>query len=132
MLYRCFTTALDTLQGLLWYRYLFVFVFVCLCMCMFWGYIALVYIIFVFPTLFFHPYLKVSHDTRQQMRQSQRCSKDCSGVLVVVSLEETRGLLSRFDRVCSDCITQGCAGGTLAGCYEPMCQMLLFPYTRRH
>ena len=24
---------------------------------------------------------------------------------------------------------QGCAGGALVGCYEPTCQMLLFPYT---
>ena len=27
-------------------------------------------------------------------------------------------------------ITQRCAGGALAGCYEPTCQMLLFPYTQ--
>ena len=35
----------------------------------------------------------------------------CSGGLVVVSLKETRELLSRFDCVYSDYITQGCPGG---------------------
>ena len=53
-----------------------------------------------------------------------------SGGLVVASLEETRGLLSRFDCVYSGYITQECPGGALAGCYEPTCQVLLFPYTR--
>jgi len=49
--------------------------------------------------------------------------------LVVASLEETWGLLSRFDCVYSGYITQGCTGGALVGCYEPTCQELLFPYT---
>ena len=62
-------------------------------------------------------------------RQSQRCPRDCSGVLVVASLEETQGLLSRFDCVYSGYITQGGTGGALVGCYELRCQMLLFPYT---
>ena len=48
---------------------------------------------------------------------------------MVASLEGARGLLSRFDCVYSDYITQGCLGGALAGCYEPTCQELLFPYT---
>ena len=55
--------------------------------------------------------------------------RGCSGRLVVASLEETWGLLSRFDCVYSGYITQGCAGGALVGCYEPTCQVLLFPYT---
>ena len=59
-------------------------------------------------------------------------ARACSGRLMVASLEETWGLLSRFDCVYSGYITQGCAGpGALVGCYEPTCQMLLFPYTRR-
>jgi hypothetical protein len=45
------------------------------------------------PILFFPLYLKVSHNTQQQKRVSQRCSRDCSGVLVVASLEETQGVL---------------------------------------
>jgi hypothetical protein len=51
--------------------------------------------------------------------------------IVVASLEETGGLLLRFDCVYrySDYITQECAEGALAGCYEPTCQVLLFPYT---
>ena len=55
--------------------------------------------------------------------------RGCSGRLVVASLEETWGLLSRFDCVYSGYITQGCAGGALVGCYEPTCHMLLFPCT---
>jgi len=47
----------------------------------------------------------------------------------VASLEETQGLLSRFDSVYLGYITQGGAGVALAGCYEPTCQVLLFPYT---
>ena len=47
----------------------------------------------------------------------------------MASLEETQGLLSRFDSVYLGYITQGGAGGALAGCYEPTCQVLLFPYT---
>jgi hypothetical protein len=39
-------------------------------------------------------------------------------------------VLSRFDCVYAGYITQGGAGGALVGCYEPTCQMLLFPYTR--
>ena len=54
----------------------------------------------------------------------------CPCGLVVASLEETQGLLSRFDSVYLGYITQGGAGGALAGCYEPTCQVLLFPYTR--
>ena len=57
-------------------------------------------------------------------------ARACSGRLMVASLEETWGLLSRFDCVYSGYITQGCAGGALVGCYEPTCQMLLFPYTQ--
>jgi hypothetical protein len=68
-------------------------------------------------------HLKVLHDTLA--RQCQRCSRDCSGVLVVASLGETRGLLSRFDCAYSGYITQGGAGGALVGCYEPTAQVLL-------
>jgi hypothetical protein len=39
-------------------------------------------------------------------------------------------LLSRFVCVYLVYISQGAAGGALAGCYEPSCQMLLFPYTQ--
>jgi hypothetical protein len=64
-------------------------------------------------------------------RQSQRCPRDCSGVLAVAFLEEAQGLLSRF--VCVylpvGYITQGGAGVGLAGCYEPTAQVLLYPYT---
>ena len=48
---------------------------------------------------------------------------------VVTALEEAQGLLSRFDSVYLGYITQGGAGVALVGCYEPTCQMLLFPYT---
>jgi hypothetical protein len=109
--------------------------------------------------------LKVSHGTQQQMRQSQRCSRYCSGVLVVASLEETRwgalvssrglvvaslegvqggmggcscglvvaslkgarGLLSRFDRVYPDYITQGCPGCALAVAMSPRARCFCFP-----
>ena len=54
------------------------------------------------------------------MLGSQRCSRDCSGVLVVASLEGARGVLSRFDCVYSGYITlihsrvrRGCSGGLL-------------------
>ena len=82
----------------------------------------------VFSKICYHPlfYLKVLQDTLG----SQRCSRDCSGVLVVASLEETQRLLSSGDTVYPDYITQGCAGGALVGCYEPACQMPLFPYTQ--
>ena len=40
-----------------------------------------------------------------------------------------RSLLSRFVCVCLGYVTQGGAGGALVGCYEPTCQMLLFPHT---
>ena len=43
----------------------------------------------------------------------KRCSRDCSGVLVVASLEETQGLLSRFDSVYLGYITQGVPAGAL-------------------
>ena len=99
------------LQGLLWRC-----VCVCVCVC-------------VSSKTAFPLYFKVLYD----MLGSQRCSRDCSGVLVVASLEEARWVLSHFDCVYSGYITQGCAGGALVGCYEPTCQMLLFPYThRRH
>jgi hypothetical protein len=85
--------------------------------------------------LFFPLNLKVSHDTQQPKRVSQRCSRDCSGVLAVASLEEMQGLLSCF--VCVyryldyRYITQGGVGSALVGCYEPTAQVLLFPYTQR-
>ena len=87
---------------------------VCVCVC-----------VFVFSKTAFPLYLKVLHDTLG----SQSCSRDCSGVLAETFLEGTRGVFSRFDRVYSDYITQGCLGGALAGCYEPTCQVLLFSYT---
>ena len=70
---------------------------VCVCVC-------------VFSKTAIPLYLKVLHD----MLGSQRCSRDCSGVLVVASLEEARWVLSRFDCVYSDYnghyITQGAQG----------------------
>jgi hypothetical protein len=57
----------------------------------------------------------------------KRCSRDCSGVLVVASLEETRGLLSRFDCVYSDYITQGCPGGALAVAMSLRARCAFFP-----
>ena len=81
----------------------------------------------------FSPFnLKGSHGTQQQMlaRQSQRCLRDCSGILAVTYLEGAQGLLSRIVCVYLGYITQGGAGVALAGCYEPTSQMLLFPYTR--
>ena len=89
---------------------------VCVCVC-------------VFSVTLLSPFISKSCKTRWG---SQRSSRDCSGVLGVASLEETQGLLSRFDRVYSGYITQGCAGGALAGGYEPTCQMLLFSYTHSH
>ena len=80
----------------------------------------------------FSPFnLKVSHGTQQQMlaRQSQRCSRDCSGVWVVASLEGARGLLSRFDCVYSDYITQGCPGAALAVAMSLRARCFFFPYT---
>jgi len=49
--------------------------------------------------------------------------------LVVAPLEETQGLLSRFDCVYSGYITQGDAEGALVGCYEPTAQVLLLRCT---
>jgi hypothetical protein len=49
--------------------------------------------------------------------------------LAVASLKETRGVLWRFDSLYSCYITQGGAGGALAGCYEPTAQVLLYSYT---
>ena len=88
-------------------------VYMCVCVC-------------VFSVKLLSPFISKSCTTRAG---SQMCSRDCSGVLVVASLEETlwgtlvgsrgmavaslketRGLLSRFDCVYSDYITQGCPG----------------------
>ena len=52
-----------------------------------------------------------------------------SGGLAVTFLEETQTLLSRFVCVYFGYISQGAAVVALAGCHEPTCQMLLFPYT---
>ena len=89
---------------------------------------------FVFSILLFSLYLKVSHDTQQPMRVSQRCSRDCSGVLAVASLEETQGLLSRLVCVYLGYITQKGAlvGSALSGCYEPTAQVLLYRCTLQH
>ena len=76
----------------------------------------------------------------------KRCFRDCSGVLVVASLKETRwgtlvgsralvvaslketwGLLSRFDCVYSDYITQGCPGGALAVAMSLRARCAFFP-----
>ena len=64
------------------------------------------------------------------LRHHSRGRRGCSGGSVVAPLGETQGLLSRFDCVYSDYITQGCAGVALVGCYEPTCQMLLFSFTQ--
>jgi hypothetical protein len=76
----------------------------------------------------------------------KRCSRDCPGVFVVASLEETQGGAlvgwrwhhSRergdFSHVLTACIQttslKGARRGCSGGCYEPTCQMLLFPYTQ--
>ena len=48
-------------------------------------------------------------------RQSQRCPRDCSGVLAVTFLEEAQRLLSRFVCVYFGYISQRAAGGVLVG-----------------
>ena len=107
------------LQGLLWR---------CMCVC--------VSIRSAFPL-----YLKVLYDTLG----SQRCSRDCSSVLVVASVKETRWVLwrvgggitrggavgaltfsLRVHKLHHSRVPKGCSGG----CYEPTCQVLLFSYTR--
>jgi hypothetical protein len=62
-------------------------------------------------------------------RQSQRCSRDCSGVLAVTFLEGAQGLLSHVVCVYLGYITPGGAVVTLAGCYESTAQVLLYSYT---
>jgi hypothetical protein len=47
--------------------------------------------------------------------------------MAVTSLKETRGLLSRFDYVYSDYITQGCPGGALAVAMSLRARCLFFP-----
>jgi hypothetical protein len=47
--------------------------------------------------------------------------------LAVASLEQTRGLLSRFDRVYSGYITQGCPGGALAVAMSLRARCFFFP-----
>jgi len=49
--------------------------------------------------------------------------------LVVATLEEAQRLLSHAVSVYFGYMSQGAAGGALAGCFEPTCQMLLFLYT---
>jgi hypothetical protein len=61
-----------------------VYVYVCVCVC-----------VCVSSKTAFLLYLKVLHDTLG----SQRCSRDCSSVLLVASLEETRWVFFRFDCV---------------------------------
>ena len=51
----------------------------------------------------------------------------CPSVLAVASLKETRGLLSRFDCVYSDYITQGCPGGALAVAVSLRARCAFFP-----
>jgi hypothetical protein len=58
---------------------------------------------------------RLGNEPTAARRVSLRCSRDCPGVLVVASLEETQGVLSRSDCVYSDYITQGCTGGALVG-----------------
>ena len=55
-------------------------------------------------------YLKVLHDTLGSLR----CSRDCSGVLVVASLEETQGVLWRVGAGMISGITRGDVGIALA------------------
>ena len=112
-----------------------VFVCVCVCVCVFWFQINCSSFV----------YLK---SLARHAGGLERCSRDCSGALVVASLEETRwgtlvgpdglavaslketrGVLWRFDSLYSCYITQGGAGGALAGCYEPTAQVLLYSYT---
>ena len=51
----------------------------------------------------------------------------CPSVLAVASLKETRGLLSRFECVYSDYITQGCPGGALAVAMSLRARCFFFP-----
>ena len=44
-------------------------------------------------------------------------------------IEEAQRLLSRLVCVYFGYISQGAAGGALAGCYEPTAQVLLYSYT---
>jgi len=53
--------------------------------------------------------------------------RGCSGDLVVASLEETQGLLSRFDCVYSGYITQGCPGGALEVAMSLRARCFFFP-----
>jgi hypothetical protein len=87
--------------------YVCVCVCVCVCMCMYVCVCMCVSSKTASPLYL----IKALHDTLV----SQRCSRDCSGVLVVASLQGAQGLLSRFDCVYSGYITQGCAGGALVG-----------------
>jgi len=74
---------------------------------------------------------RLENEPTAARRVSQRCSRDCPrdcpGVLVVAPLEETRGLLSRFDCVCSGYITQGCPGGALAVAMSLRARCAFFP-----
>ena len=63
--------------------------------------------------------------------QSQRCPRNCSGVLAVTFIEGAMGLLARFVLAYLGYITRGGAGVALAGCHEPTCQMLIFSYTQK-
>jgi hypothetical protein len=58
---------------------------------------------------------RLKNEPTAARRGSQRCPRDCSGVLAVAFFEEAQGLLSRFDCVYSGYITQEDAGGALAG-----------------
>ena len=67
----------------------------------------------VFSKICYHPlfYLKVLQDTLG----SQRCSRDCSGVLVVASLEETRWGTLVGSRGMAVASLKETRGGTLVG-----------------
>jgi hypothetical protein len=69
---------------------------------------------------------RLENEPTAARRVSQRCSRECPGVLVVASLEETQGVLSRSDCVYSGYITQGCAGGALAVAMSLRARCLFF------
>ena len=81
-----------------------------------------------------------AHDTlaRQCQTPGAPASRDCSGVLVVASLE--RRDCSRVLTVCIQATSlearvegaQGVLWWVTVGCYEPTVQVLLYSYTDRH
>ena len=60
-------------------------------------------------------------------RRTSDCSRVLTACIQATSLKETWGLLSRFDCVYSDYITQGCPGGALAVAMSLRARCFFFP-----